>query len=556
MNIFNLNQAIDLYKIASSVLDSLPPIIYNNASNERIRRMSQFRKIAVEAEISLSPKEKEIFGLLLRVVKDKAPNTVLRVAGGWVRDHALGKPSHDIDIAIDNMSGSAFGQLVLDWMREHNIDTKGMSVVKANPDQSKHLETAMINILGMPIDFVNLRKETYSDTRIPTIEPGSPEEDASRRDLTINALFYNLNTSEVEDFTGKGLEDLKNGVIRTPIDSVQTFLDDPLRILRSIRMATKFNFELSPELIEAAKNPAVQEAFRNKISPERIWKELAGGEEPEGWKPGFLSGANPSKAARMLGLLGLRDILFQPSPEDAKEIGVEFNHWDADQNNPHHDLSVWEHTLAAFDDLIDNRTSEEQKAQSEDYLVRNLSMLLHDIGKCDICSRQTNEQGHYTYKGHDASSEKLAEWALKKLKAPNNIIDRVKRLVGEHMRLHGLENNPSNKTLRKFIKDLAGDWKHSVDIAIADANGKLSKDPNVHEKYENYRTRMQELEKDLGGKTTPKRPINGHELMQAMNWTPGPRLAEAFKALDEQLLEKPDMSKEEAIEFIKNLNIV
>lgn len=93
----------------------------------------------------------------------------------------------------------------------------------------------------MFIDLVNLRSEKYTDdSRVPVIEIGSPEEDALRRDLTINALFYNINEQKVEDFTGKGLEDLQNGIIRTPLDPLQTFLDDPLRVLRTIRFACRF----------------------------------------------------------------------------------------------------------------------------------------------------------------------------------------------------------------------------------------------------------------------------------------------------------------------------
>ena len=108
----------------------------------------------------------------------------------------------------------------------------------------------------MFVDLVNLRSEKYTeDSRVPVIEIGTPEEDAYRRDLTINSLFYNINESKVEDLANKGVQDLKDGVIRTPMEPFKTFIDDPLRILRAIRFANRFNFKIVPEIVKAAQNP-------------------------------------------------------------------------------------------------------------------------------------------------------------------------------------------------------------------------------------------------------------------------------------------------------------
>lgn len=126
-------------------------------------------------------------------------------------------------------------------------------MIKANSDKSKHLETATIKVGDVFIDLVNLRCETYSeDSRVPQVEIGTPEQDAFRRDLTINSMFYNINTNTVEDFTGKGIQDLKDKVLRTPLDPLQTFLDDPLRLLRTVRFAQRFGFEIAPEITVAA----------------------------------------------------------------------------------------------------------------------------------------------------------------------------------------------------------------------------------------------------------------------------------------------------------------
>ena len=122
---------------------------------------------------------------------------------------------------------------------------------------------------------MNLRKEEYAqDSRIPTIDFGTPLEDAERRDLTINALFYNLNDQKVEDFTGKGLADLRNKLIRTPLEPLKTFLDDPLRVLRAFRFAARYLFEVDPEILAAAKNDIVLEQLCYKVSKERIGREF------------------------------------------------------------------------------------------------------------------------------------------------------------------------------------------------------------------------------------------------------------------------------------------
>jgi tRNA nucleotidyltransferase/poly(A) polymerase len=520
-----------------------------------LRKSAQKRELH---PVSLDPKEEQIFNLLRKVIADKSPDTILRVAGGWVRDKLLGKTSHDIDIAINNMSGEQFANLVVQYMGEHGISHKGgVSVVKANPQQSKHLATAMVNVLGVPIDFVNLRKETYAESRIPTVEPGTPEEDASRRDLTINSLFYNINTGQVEDFVG-GIQDLENGVARTPLDPVQTFLDDPLRILRTIRFASKYNLQLAPEVIEAAKAPEVQEAFRNKISPERIWKEMAGQEEPEGWKAGFMTGPDPVRAARLLGEVGLRDVLFGLSPEEMQQLGIEkgMTSFDVEQKNPHHDLTIWEHTLSVLKQLVESETTPQQKEQAEEYLVRNLSALLHDVGKCDICSRQEIPEG-YSYHGHEESSAKIAEYVLRRLKAPNSVVDKVVRLVRNHMRLHLLPEAASDKALRKFVRDLEDDWRHSIDLAIADAYGKqmAQGDPQVRAKYDEYAKRINEMIQQMGGQTTAKAPITGRDLIN-IGFKPGPLIGQALRALQERLLEAPDMGKEEALQFIAALGLV
>jgi tRNA nucleotidyltransferase/poly(A) polymerase len=512
--------------------------------------------------ITFLPKELQIINLLHSVVFEKSPNTTLRIAGGYVRDKLLGMQSSDIDIAIDNMTGEKFANLVNQYMYEHGLGSQMVTVVEANPDQSKHLATAMLRIFGVPIDFVNLRTETYTDSRIPTIKMGTAEEDAQRRDLTINALFYNINSNEVEDFVG-GINDLHAKIARTPLDPVQTFLDDPLRILRTIRFASKYELTLDPALIEATHQPEVLEAFKTKISSERIWAELAGKKEGDHYKPGALIGPNPTRAIELLKQLGLMEAIFDPTKEEVKglasnNIDGEMVPWETPQNNPHHTFNIWDHTLSVVKNLIE-QTPQTIKEDQEAYLVRNLVALLHDIGKRYTGIHGITSDGQHTsYHGHEETSAKLANDILNRLHAPQNIIKRVVDLIDVHLRPHTLLENGRGRSYRKFVRDYP-DWMHSIDIAIADSLGKryysLEDAELEKKKYEELRQNIQKA-MDWSGKnpnqtTAIPRPISGKDLL-GLGFKTGPFIGKILAALDDALLDNPGMSKEEALELAKN----
>ncbi|KAI4320189.1 hypothetical protein MLD38_033695 [Melastoma candidum] len=241
--------------------------------------------IHVKEMIELNPKEKQIFDRLLAAVRHFDLPVQLRVAGGWVRDKLLGKECYDIDIALNDMSGESFVKKVNEYLASSGEEAPGFAVIASNPDQSKHLETARMRLYDLWVDFVNLRSETYSEnSRIPTeMKFGTAEEDAYRRDLTINSMFYNINLNSIEDFTGRGMEDLKWGRIVTPLPPKETFLDDPLRVLRAIRFGARFKFTLDEKLKEAAASDDVREALAAKISRERVGTEvdlMIAGNEP------------------------------------------------------------------------------------------------------------------------------------------------------------------------------------------------------------------------------------------------------------------------------------
>lgn len=247
----------------------------------------------------------------------------IRVAGGWVRDKVLGIQGYDIDIAIDSLSGVEFATLVQQYISSTTLTHKAptMGVISANPSQSKHLETATMKVHGIDIDFCNLRsQELYEhDSRIPTTTFGSPYDDAERRDFTLNSLFYNIRTEQVEDWTGRGLDDLMNNkMIVTPLDPIKTLHDDPLRVLRAIRFAIRFSFSLHPDLESACCSSVIHKALMLKVSRERVGKEL------EGMLSG--KGANPHDALDTMVRLGLAQSVFLIPNNVSGTLSGEFFH--------------------------------------------------------------------------------------------------------------------------------------------------------------------------------------------------------------------------------------
>jgi tRNA nucleotidyltransferase (CCA-adding enzyme) len=269
--------------------------------------------------IHLTLQEESLFTTLLQAVEyleqgklpDSEPHKVeLRIAGGWVRDRVLGVASHDVDIAIGGMSGVDFATAVQSYLKLKQPDqVKRIGVIAANPNQSKHLETATMVVMGLECDFCNLRaQEIYTeDSRIPVTRFGTELEDAQRRDFCLNALFYNLHTKQVEDWTQRGLKDLlEEKLLVTPLDPFITLQDDPLRVLRAIRFAIRLDFTLDETLRQASSSDTIHQALMVKVSRERVGKEL------EGMLSG--KGAKPHKALALIGDLQLSSCVFSLPP--------------------------------------------------------------------------------------------------------------------------------------------------------------------------------------------------------------------------------------------------
>lgn len=290
---------------------------------------SRLRQLLLDVAtyIDESPQGDDVTGVQVpdEVAKEK---TVLRWTGGWVRDKLLNVGSHDIDLAINKMTGEHFGLKMQEYLRlpgnpeKHGLVddgdnltagekakkiAPGLHKIEANPEKSKNLETATTNIMGIDLDLVNLRKETYNEvSRNPQMEFGTAEEDAMRRDATVNAMFYNLHTCQVEDFTTLGHSDMAAKIIRTPLEPYQTFKDDPLRVLRLIRFASRLDYVIEPETAKAMGNAEIQDVLKIKISRERVGIELEK----------MLKGPRPRMALELIDHFGLYRTVFTDPTRD------------------------------------------------------------------------------------------------------------------------------------------------------------------------------------------------------------------------------------------------
>lgn len=234
-------------------------------------------------DIAISPQHSTVFSVLLNANAEMGTHSILRVAGGWVRDTLLGLHSNDIDIALETeegfpmVSGEHFAREVAKFQATSTQSKeRTVSVIRVNPALSKHIETATVCVHNMAVEFCSLRTDDYtSESRIPAVRPATPHEDALRRDFTINALFYNLHTGYVEDFT-TGLEDLRTRTIRCPMSPLETFTDDPLRLLRGVRFVGQLGnlgFKLDASIMEAV-DAQILSVLQQKVSRERVGKEF------------------------------------------------------------------------------------------------------------------------------------------------------------------------------------------------------------------------------------------------------------------------------------------
>lgn len=310
--------------------------------------------------ISLLPAEFLLRQLMLECRCEMLPDPAaskleIWFTGGWVRDKLLGIQTMDVDAALSSMTGMQFGEALKEFHSRNEVrytqqaeklgvppEFKGFHKVERRPHKSKHLETGICHIFGLDLDLVNLRDETYTEnSRNPRMEFATAKEDALRRDATVNALFYNIDTQQIEDLTGKGMHDMATGIIRTPLDPYQTFKDDPLRVLRVIRFASKLGYRIEDEAKKSLKDKSIHTALNAKISRERVGTELTK----------IINSRNPLMAFQLIYESGLYSTVFlNPNGQSRLALTKLLPHGDAANPWPR----TWPHAYRVLAALFED----------------------------------------------------------------------------------------------------------------------------------------------------------------------------------------------------------
>ncbi|KAJ5159643.1 uncharacterized protein N7482_006647 [Penicillium canariense] len=474
----------------------------------------------------------------------KYPDTVLRFTGGWVRDKLLGVDSHDIDVGISSMTGYQFGMALKDYldvpenleMYKKSLPSGEMSdaivslhKIDANPEKSKHLETVTTKIFGLDIDLVNLRKETYSeDSRNPQMEFGTAVEDALRRDATINALFYNLNESKLEDLTERGLDDMKKHIIRTPLEPYQTFKDDPLRVLRLIRFASRLGYQIDQETEKAMQNEDISVALKLKISKERVMAELEK----------MLHGPDPHGALQFIDRLGLYPTIFA-------------NH----QDEIMADTSTWPRAYNALARMLRPLSAEAAIERIRQVLLRDDSS--HYYGwMIAAFAPWTSVPARSSGSEKRPPPTRPVEVGRDSLRADNkllfilrdatlnfaDIIECKNSLLGNSIQATSAE---VRQKMGLRIRSWGKDWRLCVVLAILQEVMKGRGLSEVAQEYDRFLAYI--VEKDLDSVCELKPIVNGAEIMQHLGAKKGPWMSKATAIVVEWQLLHPEITDKTAV---------
>ncbi len=438
---------------------------------------------------------KELF--ILKKIANAADELQLScyLIGGFVRDKILSRPTKDADIMC---IGDAI-QLAHEVAENFNP--------KPSVSFFKTFGTAQVKLPDLELEFVGARKESYvQESRKPTIEPGTLEDDLNRRDFTINTITIDLSKNNFGNLIDRfnGLKDLSEKIIKTPSQPAQTFNDDPLRMMRAIRFATQLNFTIEAKTF----NSICENAERIKIiSQERITDELNK----------IMLASKPSAGWFLLQKTGLLKIVF---PQLLALQGAEYIDGIGHKDN-------FTHTLQVLDNIA---------AHTNDLWLR-WAALLHDIAK-PATKRFETEHG-WTFHGHEALGAKWVTKIFAKFKLPMNEKMRlVQKLVALHLRPISLtKENITDSAIRRLLFEAGEDVDALMMLCEADITTKNKyKAKRYLQNFELVRERMNAVEeKDKMRNWQP--PITGDVIMETFGLTPGKNVGIIKDAIREAILD-------------------
>ena len=450
-------------------------------------------------------KENAALDFLKNLIKKSPYEGKVFLAGGAVRDELMGIDAKDLDFVINLEDG---GAKFAEWATKKIGNFKRGS----NPVTYETFGTAKFNLSGVEhkgfklddidIDCVMPRTEEYTDgSRKPTVGSGSLKDDVARRDFTTNSLLKNLSTGEILDLTGMGKQDIKDGIVRTPLDPNVIFSEDPLRMLRAVRFTMKYDWKLPLFMIKALKNNASK---LKQISVERVQEELNK----------MLMTDSPDRAIKLLQITGLSKYVF---PELDSLIKLE--------QNKYHKEDAMQHTLTVVKGTPKNLTT-------------RLMALFHDIGK-EATKEVIDKEIHFY--GHEKVGAEMTEDILTRLKYPKKIIDAVVKGVRNHMKLkHGGPDSfgASDKTLRKFKVNMG---EHLEDILNL-----IHADNIAHEAGFDMPNQIEAIRKRLDTLGIPqgklKLPINGDDIKKKFKLKPGKIIGDLLAIVKDEYLENPKVN--------------
>ena len=417
------------------------------------------------------------------------------VIGGFVRDLILKRESNDIDVVV---LGSGI---------EMATELKKTLGKCAYLSVFKNFGTAQVKYKDIEIEFVGARKESYrSDSRKPIVENGTLEDDQNRRDFTINAMAICLNKDKFGELVDpfNGVQDIQFKIIRTPLDPDITFSDDPLRMLRCIRFATRFKFSIEQCTFEALSTNKERISI---ISQERITEELNK----------ILLTEKPSIGFMLLEKCGLLDIIL---PEVAALKGIE-----TVNGKSHKDVFL--HTLQVLDSV----------AQKSNKLWLRWAALLHDVGK--PATKKFDEKIGWTFYNHNFIGEKITGRMFKRLKLPlSEDLRYVQKMVNLHMRPIALvEEEITDSAVRRLLFEAGDDIDELMALCEADITSK--NEEKVKRYTQNLMIVRQKL-KDIEEKDHVRNfqpPISGEEIMQTFNLRPCAQVGEIKNAIKNAILD-------------------